>query len=174
MYLTCRGHQGSAGKGWSTCYYRLMMYNLRKRCLFRTRRSERFWSRLFSSGLLQPSLGWSACVFVLCSSPTVQGSQQVFNLPCCQHTVMITALAHPPPCISPSTTLYCHWLAPPWLTLSSQQMVLPLSINGQPAEQVDVFKYLGTELDTPLFLSQHADCRQGIPEFLMSARTFEL
>ena len=36
-------------------------------------------------------------------------------------------------------------------------MSQPLSINSQPVEQVEVFKYLGTELDTSLSFSHHAD-----------------
>lgn len=42
-------------------------------------------------------------------------------------------------------------------TKNTQDMFEPLSINGQPVEQVNVFKYLGTEIDTSMSFSQHAD-----------------
>ncbi|KAJ8014714.1 hypothetical protein DPEC_G00018580 [Dallia pectoralis] len=42
-------------------------------------------------------------------------------------------------------------------TKNIQDMFEPLSINGKPVERVNVFKYLGTEIDTSMSFSQHAD-----------------
>ena len=36
-------------------------------------------------------------------------------------------------------------------------LFIPLNIQGQSVEQVDVFKYLGTEIDTSLSFGNHAD-----------------
>lgn len=56
--------------------------------------------------------------------------------------------------IDKTKELYCRSRETP----SSQQMFQPLCIDGQPVEQVNVFKYLGTEMDTSVFLTAPRPC----------------